>query len=273
MKRIVFFLTGLLASSQILHAQHNGGNKYECIYEYKVNNGNPGEVYSTILMINDSAAMFCDYSSYLVDSVSFAGGTDEEIERYQKQMIKNEYFFDQTVWQNNPEGKYTVCGTITPERYCYTEDANTIAWTLTEGTDTICGYPCGKATGEYGGRLWTVWYTSQIPVVYGPWKLCGLPGLVMKAEDAESIHNFEAIAFRRGNIDMRAPNAKNYLKTTREKFVKMKNNFEKNPMGNIPVESIGHVRIDKHGGGKGSIFIDGLQLRIHPNGYIPLEMQ
>ena len=141
MKRIFFFLTGLLASSQTLHAQHDVVNKYECIYEYKVNNGNPGEVYSTILMINDSAAMFYDYSSYLVDSVSLASGTDEESERYQKQMIKNEYFFDQTVWQNNPEGKYTVCGIITPERYCYTEDANTIVWTLVEGTDTICGFP------------------------------------------------------------------------------------------------------------------------------------
>lgn len=273
MKRIVFLLTGLLASSQILHAQNNEATKYECIYEYKVNNGNPGEVYSTILMLNDTAAMFSDYSAYLVDSVLLVGGTDEENEHYQKQMVRNEYFFDQTVWQNNPDGKYTVCGTITPERYYYTEDANTIVWTMAEGTDTICGYSCGKATGEYGGRLWTVWYTSQIPVVYGPWKLCGLPGLVMKAKDTEGIHSFEAIAFRRGNIDIQAPNTKNHIKTTREKFVKTKNIFEKNPMGNIPVESIGHVRIDKHGGGKGSIFIDGQQLRIHPNGYIPLELQ
>lgn len=57
MKRIVFLLTGLLASSQILHAQNNEATKYECIYEYKVNNGNPGEVYSTILMLNDTAAI------------------------------------------------------------------------------------------------------------------------------------------------------------------------------------------------------------------------
>lgn len=92
MKRIVFLLTGLLASSQILHAQNNEATKYECIYEYKVNNGNPGEVYSTILMLNDTAAMFSDYSAYLVDSVLLVGGTDEENEHYQKQMVRNEYF-------------------------------------------------------------------------------------------------------------------------------------------------------------------------------------
>ena len=160
MKRIVFLLTGLLASSQILHAQNNEATKYECIYEYKVNNGNPGEVYSTILMLNDTAAMFSDYSAYLVDSVLLVGGTDEENEHYQKQMVRNEYFFDQTVWQNIPDGKYTVCGTITPERYYYTEDANTIVWTMAEGTDTICGYSCGVMDGMVhvadSCRIWTM---------------------------------------------------------------------------------------------------------------------
>ena len=277
MKRIVFLLTGLFASSWVIYAQENipVQASYECLYEYQVTNEKGDrDTYATILQIGSHAARFLDYTAYQTDSIGQSPNTSqEEVEKFQKQEQRNEFFFDQTVWQNQPTNKMSVYSVIPPDRYTYTENSHSVQWTLTEDTDTVCGYICHKATGAYGGRMWTAWYAQDIPVPFGPWKLCGLPGLVMQATDADGIHSFEAIAFRKGITDIPAPNTKNCIKTTRDKFVKMKNNFEKNPMGNIPFETIGRMVIDKQGGGKGTIFIDGQQLRIRPNGYVPLELQ
>ncbi|WP_438638229.1 GLPGLI family protein [Muribaculum gordoncarteri] len=46
---------------------------------------------------------------------------------------------------------------------------------------------------QFGGRNWKVYYTNDIPVPYGPWKLNGVKGLVLKAEDSENNFIFEAV--------------------------------------------------------------------------------
>lgn len=68
--------------------------------------------------------------------------------------------------------------------YWYTEAIEDAKWTLKSTRKKIHGYNCKLAEGEYSGRKWKVWYTEEIPVNSGPWKLGGLPGLILEAEDA-----------------------------------------------------------------------------------------
>lgn len=71
----------------------------------------------------------------------------------------------------------------------YTENTPDPAWTYVfEDTATVMGYHCHAAKCNYGGREWKVYYTNDIPLPYGPWKLNGVKALVLKAED--SGHNF-----------------------------------------------------------------------------------
>lgn len=65
------------------------------------------------------------------------------------------------------------------------------AWKLMPDTLTVSGYVCNKATGFIQGRKWDVWYTPEIPLNEGPWLLWGLPGLVLKAEEANGYFSFE----------------------------------------------------------------------------------
>ena len=64
---------------------------------------------------------------------------------------------------------------------------------MVEGTDSICGFLCKKANGEFRGKIWNVLYAEDIPTVAGPWKLQGLPGLITYAIDDEGIHKFKLI--------------------------------------------------------------------------------
>ena len=264
--------SGIVASAQTTEQKNS---EIECIYEYKVTTPKGAtDTYSTILQFDRRSAKFYDYSAFQLDSVSLEKGvTTEQIDAYRLREMKNDYFFDQTVCQNEPKGNLTVSSVITPDNYTYTESLPNIDWTLTEETDTICGYPCRKATGEYGGRTWTVLYTQDIPVTYGPWKLCGLPGLVMSATDSEGIHHFEAIVIRKGTTPITKIDATNAISTTREKFIKAKNHFEENPMQNLPVEAVSEMSIQKYDDGGKAVLINGMQLRLRPNGYIPLEVK
>ena len=248
---------------------------YECLYEYKVTNSKSiTDTYTTILQIGRDCSSFMDYTAFQSDSVNASPhASDEDIKKYQMQKMKNSLFFDQTVLQNHPQGEMSVYSVIPPDYYMYKEKLRPIQWSLGNETDTVCGYVCKKATGEYGGRKWVVWYSPEIPTPYGPWKFCGLPGLVMLAHDTENIHRFEAITFRKGTLPIAVPDIPNMVTVERNKFVKSKNRFEEDPMNNIPLESISDMTVQKDEEGKSSILINGVQLRIRPNGYTPLELK
>ncbi len=66
-------------------------------------------------------------------------------------------------------------------------------WALSEESCTKEGFTCKKATADYLGRNWTVWYTEDIPLPIGPWLLWGTPGLIISAQDSEDIFSFRLI--------------------------------------------------------------------------------
>lgn len=63
----------------------------------------------------------------------------------------------------------------------------TMQWKLHNETQTIGNMLCYKATTNFRGREWTIWYNPKIPVSQGPWKFYNLPGLLVKATEDEGI--------------------------------------------------------------------------------------
>ena len=77
--------------------------------------------------------------------------------------------------------------------YYYEQELPTIDWQMQDADSVVCGYSCSKAVGEWRGRRWTVWYSMDIPIDDGPWKLQGLPGLILHAEDAQGDFFFTCV--------------------------------------------------------------------------------
>ena len=97
------------------------------------------------------------------------------------------------VYRNYPKGQTSYLDEANLNNYRISEKTVTPVWTLDADTCTILGYHCTKAEADFKGRHWTVWFAEDVPLDNGPWKLCGLPGLILKAEDAQQQYIFEAV--------------------------------------------------------------------------------
>ena len=77
--------------------------------------------------------------------------------------------------------------------YYYEQELPAIDWQMQNADSVVCGYSCSKAVGKWRDRRWTVWYSMDIPIDDGPWKLQGLPGLILHAEDAQGDFFFTCV--------------------------------------------------------------------------------
>lgn len=167
--------------------------KFTAVYQYSINTsdaeGQPvTDSIRLALQVGDGVWKTWTYERYL-----FQQQRDEEIgDRYWFQSSEA-LMHVATTTVGYPEGKTISLESIPPHQYEVTEDTEIPAWNMVEGHDSVCGYLCQKATGEFRGKTWNVLYTEDIPTAAGPWKLQGLPGLIAYAADDEGIHTFKLI--------------------------------------------------------------------------------
>ncbi len=96
------------------------------------------------------------------------------------------------VVKNATDNKYTCYDTAGTEKFYYEEEIPQPKWEVRDSTKTILGYECFVATADFHGRKWSVWFTPEIPVVAGPWKLQGVPGLILEAATEDGLYSFVA---------------------------------------------------------------------------------
>ena len=76
----------------------------------------------------------------------------------------------------------------------YTEPRPNFGWEILPETKNILGYKCQKAKGKFRGREYIAWFSSDIPRSDGPWKFCGLPGLILAVQDTKGDFVFTCTA-------------------------------------------------------------------------------
>ncbi|WP_185211200.1 GLPGLI family protein, partial [Elizabethkingia meningoseptica] len=79
---------------------------------------------------------------------------------------------------------------VGPDTFSYIE-IKPFNWKISTEVKKIGSYNTQKATTQYGGRDWEIWFTTEVPFQDGPYKFCGLPGLIVKAEDSNNDYSFD----------------------------------------------------------------------------------
>jgi GLPGLI family protein len=184
-----------------------------------------------------------------------------------------------TVWTGYPEGQTTVREFIFPHDYEGSDLTPEIAWTLTDDTVTVGGYLCQTATCKFRGVAWTVCYTEEIPSSAGPWRLRGLPGLIVKAES--EAHTFSLAGLRQEASPITAPEHRPDVQRMKyAKLLKHRNEiygnrqYAKNPTYYVPDlgGSINNMDVLNHDGQQ-LVFANGRPLLTKAHVYQPLELK
>ncbi len=190
---ILFFLIILISRSSYLYAQ-NDSVKLSITYEMRYQNYENDDTLSKDLTKLDIGVYSSRFYSLVLE---WYKQNPEGHDPYIGTKPRNE-----NVYKNMPN-----IGTITFIHMPYwltTQDSicNLFNWQLADGDSIVCEYPCKKATVSHRGRTWIVWYTLDIPYSDGPWKFCGLPGLILHAKDSEGKFIFDCIGIERGDGHM-----------------------------------------------------------------------
>jgi len=78
--------------------------------------------------------------------------------------------------------------------YFYADTLFPMEWKYMEDQKTIGGILCRKAVTQFKGRGYTAWYAPSITNMEGPWKLGGLPGMILEAYDDEGDWQIKYVA-------------------------------------------------------------------------------
>ena len=215
MKRLAFFLAAILAfgsmtaqaqvrtTVKIIGAGSDGevenidNVKYRITYEGKwVNNPSiKPYIYTESEMrldIGSNVAAFYDRTKQAKDSLMRAKA---KTGNYDFSDLPKGGRFPFSYYKNYPaEGKSMQLEDLGTENYQCTEKVETPDWQIIpDSTSDIIGYHCQLAKATFKGRTWYAWYAEDIPMQEGPWKLCGLPGLILKAYDENKEFVFTGI--------------------------------------------------------------------------------
>ena len=134
------------------------------------------------------------------------------------------------VYKNYPTGQMTITDRISSQGYRYADSLHAQTWTMGDSTREVLGYTCQQATADFRGRRWTAWFATDIPVSDGPWKLGGLPGLILEAYDDGKQHVFTAVGLERVKDELIIFNQKDghnrrFEPTNRLDFLRMERRF------------------------------------------------
>ena len=181
----------------------------KCLYRYVyLNDTLTGKTKDDLLILQIGKSISKCFSHYSnqVDSLSALPNGDMIIGKMINDAMNNGEFMrgkyphkrlKTYIYKNYPEGCMTVTDGLILQDYRYVDSLHTQTWTMGDSTREVLGYTCQQATADFRGRRWTAWFATDIPVSDGPWKLGGLPGLILEAYDEGQQHVFTAVGLER----------------------------------------------------------------------------
>ena len=91
--------------------------------------------------------------------------------------------------QYSPEVYFTE--SYKDEKYLVKDKVPVIDWKISANENKkIQNFDCTKATATFRGSEIVAYFSTEIPIPFGPWKFKGLPGLILEAYVGNAIENY-----------------------------------------------------------------------------------
>ena len=101
-----------------------------------------------------------------------SASAEEIVQNNKKEM----FFFD----TDNRYYQRTCHGSRANEMLYYLDTIPVVNYQFYSDTTRILGFLCQKATAEFRGVSFELWYATELPINVSPWKLRNLPGAVLR---------------------------------------------------------------------------------------------
>lgn len=173
--------------------------KYKVTYQLKYKDHPDDKTYkedTRIVLIGGKTVK--DYSDILLHFDSLKTESERRGDETYANPSGNPWPVELTEYVRNKKADVKYRLPIMTGTLCYSDTLPSLAWNyMSEQNDTILGYECQKATATFAGRTYTAWFTTEIPLPYGPYKFGGLPGLILRIQDADRQYSWECMGFER----------------------------------------------------------------------------
>jgi GLPGLI family protein len=143
---------------------------------------------NTVLFVGKSASNYRSYDGLIADrqfkkayAEAVASSPDGQPNINRKGVGTNIQYF-----QYPGEQKLFTRELSLLDQYIVEDTLPVIAWKISGDTATFGGLHCQKATCHFKGRDYVAWFCPDLPVHSGPWKLNGLPGVIVDAHDTRN---------------------------------------------------------------------------------------
>ncbi len=99
-------------------------------------------------------------------------------------------------YKDSNQKNITYLDDISFKKFIVNDSIGTLDWQIKPETKTILGYNCQKATLFFRGRNFDVFFTPEIPFSDGPWKLSGLPGMILEVKTDNELGQYDFVAIK-----------------------------------------------------------------------------
>lgn len=185
-----------------------------------------------VLYLSKDMSLFKSYDKSIADSIK-KSSMNESLKTGVIDIRNRKKTTNTEIYKNMYSNKMIIKQKLI-NYYIIEDSIPQIKWNIINETKVISDIKCQKAIGKLKGRIYEAWFSTQFPYNNGPWKLGGLPGLIIEAYDTkkEVVFRFDGLQqLEKSSILIEFP--KDGTKTTASQFEKLKEAFRKDPIGFI----------------------------------------
>ena len=225
--KVFFIFASLVVSTSYSRAQEQVILKVFYKFSHVRDTLYPNYAYkeNMVLLVGKNSSEFKSYDRMIHDSVFMASRNINSLGLTKSGSGGEIFLF--------PSTERAMQAEVLVDKYIFPIDYPKIDWKIANDTLSINGLNCQKAIGNWKGRTYEVWFCADLPFHVGPWKLCGLPGLILKARDLKNqvIFEFAGLQNYRGTLKIEPPGTA--IKTSRVNYTKLHDAFLENPISFI----------------------------------------